>query len=537
MPKRRCPVVKIATPPQMTMFVQEGPSPSERTHTGEPVRFVQPDPREIFIGGRRLDEYLRDSGQEWPLKVRTFMGQRDYSKFVEKYKSGGRPPYAPVLMLSLVLYGLMKAVTSLRGLEQLARMDLGCMWVSGGIAPDHSGLGRFLLLHSETLTESFFEELTRQVLKEVGGDSRSVAGDGTVIQAAASRLNLLKAEAAADAAREAREAAAGAVGDEAVAEKARRAEEVAGVAMEREQERRKKGRATSGGLVNPCEPEAVVQPLKSGQIAPSYKGSVLANVQRVIVAQHVDPSSEVAAVGPMLKQAARTGEGPVAQASFDAGYFSGEVLGMAVEQNIDVVCPEGKAQQEGDWEKHSTKQFPKVRFTYDEESDTYRCPAGEQLRVVGRFAGNEKVPGYKKYQATACEDCPLRAQCTSGQGGRSIKRYAGDELKEAQRQVMKQEGARQRYRKRQGMVEPVFSALKGVQGLRRFMRRGLGKVRLEFSLHACAYNLRRWLQLMARAGTGRTAAFLWMILVVVYPWPWFDPAALRRHGLRSVPLS
>ena len=87
MPKRRCPVVKIATPPQMTMFVQEGPSPSERTHTGEPVRFVQPDPREIFIGGRRLDEYLRDSGQEWPLKVRTFMGQRDYSKFVEKYKS------------------------------------------------------------------------------------------------------------------------------------------------------------------------------------------------------------------------------------------------------------------------------------------------------------------------------------------------------------------------------------------------------------------------------------------------------------------
>ncbi|MCB1863588.1 MAG: transposase, partial [Gammaproteobacteria bacterium] len=43
----------------------------------------------------------------------------------------------------------------------------------------------------------------------------------------------------------------------------------------------------------------------------------------------------------------------------------------------------------------------------------------------------------------------------------------------------------------QGMVEPVFSHLRYRQGLNRFRRKGLKAVRLEFSLHAMAYNLSR----------------------------------------------
>jgi len=46
------------------------------------------------------------------------------------------------------------------------------------------------------------------------------------------------------------------------------------------------------------------------------------------------------------------------------------------------------------------------------------------------------------------------------------------------------------------MVEPVFAQLRGVQGLRRFHRSGLAGARLEFALHALAYNLGR---VLARA--------------------------------------
>ena len=56
---------------------------------------------------------------------------------------------------------------------------------------------------------------------------------------------------------------------------------------------------------------------------------------------------------------------------------------------------------------------------------------------------------------------------------------------------MQQPQARERYIKRQAMVEPVFSHLRYRQGLNRFRRKGLTGVRLEFSLHAMAYNLSR----------------------------------------------
>jgi len=63
------------------------------------------------------------------------------------------------------------------------------------------------------------------------------------------------------------------------------------------------------------------------------------------------------------------------------------------------------------------------------------------------------------------------------------------------RAVIKQEGAHAAYRQRKAMVEPVFSELGDKQGLNRFRRKGLEKVRTEFSLHVIAYNLGRWLKL------------------------------------------
>ncbi len=63
--------------------------------------------------------------------------------------------------------------------------------------------------------------------------------------------------------------------------------------------------------------------------------------------------------------------------------------------------------------------------------------------------------------------------------------------------VMAQPNARRQLAKRGSWVEPVFSELKGVQGLSRFKRFGLRGVRVEFAIHACAYNLRRLVAAMA----------------------------------------
>lgn len=66
-------------------------------------------------------------------------------------------------------------------------------------------------------------------------------------------------------------------------------------------------------------------------------------------------------------------------------------------------------------------------------------------------------------------------------------------------QVLKDSRAQEKYRKRKSMVEPAFAEIKERQGLKRFHRRGLLKVRLEFALHCVAFNIKRASRLEKRA--------------------------------------
>lgn len=503
MPRIKRRILEAATPPQLGMFGTgtqgELPTPAR----AKAISFVAPDPREIFLGARRLDAYLKQAGQVEAFQLRTLLSGLDYSEFLTRYRGVGRPPYAPWLMLGIVLYGVMKGVSTLSKLEDLARVDLGCMWVSGGIMPDHSVIGDFLVLHRETLTDSFFEELTRGVLKVVGGDTQNVAGDGTMLRAWASRASTLKAEAVAERAERARAEATAHPEDPVIAEKAAQAEANAKLAAERKEGRRAKGRDHGGPVLNPNEPEAVVQQMKDGVVAPGYKASVLANSDRLILGKQVEQTSEIKAVEPMLDQAERIGDKPVIQGLFDAGYFADAMFEKSVERNIDLLCSEGQTQSDDEWEKKSDKQYPKSRFEYDANTDSYRCPAGQKLEIVEQCKGNETYRGYRKYGTAACGGCPLRGHCTKAVEGRRITRFATDELREAQRQVMRHPKARQRYKSRKAWVEPVFSSLKEQQGLRRFKRRGLFGAGLEFSLHAMAHNVRRMVALAQRVPGAR----------------------------------
>ena len=51
---------------------------------------------------------------------------------------------------------------------------------------------------------------------------------------------------------------------------------------------------------------------------------------------------------------------------------------------------------------------------------------------------------------------------------------------------MKTQKGRENYKPRQQTVEPVFGIIKSVLGFRRFMLRGLGKVKLEWTLVSTA---------------------------------------------------
>ena len=147
--------------------------------------------------------------------------------------------------------------------------------------------------------------------------------------------------------------------------------------------------------------------------------------------------------------------------------------------------------------KNTTGKYPKSKFQYDEDADKYVCPAGQEL--VYSSKAKSRGQKYVRYRCRNCNGCELQSDCTKDRRGRAIKRYAGEELKEAMSEVFKDRRARKAYRRRKGMVEPVFAEMRERQGLKRFHRKGLKAVKVEFALHCMAYNFKRAQRIEMRA--------------------------------------
>jgi hypothetical protein len=241
----------------------------------------------------------------------------------------------------------------------------------------------------------------------------------------------------------------------------------------------------------------VVQPRKDGPKRPGYRPSVLVHERGLIVAQHVEPSSEPAAIPPLLAQHQQVFEADPTRLLLDANYHSLGVLQGCVDRGIDVLCPAGRTQTAAWTKRGGGGRFGKGQFVYDAERDAYRCPAGEWLTGRSR-SRHHKGRSYVAYTTAACADCPLRPQCTTAKAGRTVIRFEGDEVKEAMMWVLQQPQARRAYRQRGPIVERPFAELRERQGLRRFRRRGLLGVRVEFALHCIAFNLKWALRTPAR---------------------------------------
>lgn len=433
--------------------------------------FLPADRSDLYFGNERLDRYLERSGDRWVLRLRELLRELDYSQFYPRYSLKGRKALHPRTVLGLIVYGILVRRGSLREIERLARTDLGAMWLSAGHQPDHSTIGKFINLHRELLAEDFFVNLVNHLARRLRLPVGVTAADGTVIEAATS-YRQLRHEAA-----ELERQEPPAVADQPAPEPERPA------------------------------PDGVLQPLKNGILRPAYKPSVLASAT-LIVGQRVECTSERAALWPMLAQHERAlGAAPRALL-LDAGYMGIELLARLAERDINVLCPSGRTNR-ADWlRRPSGSYFDKREFVYEPQLDLYRCPAGRELHFDYR-ARDRRGHRYVRYRGARCADCQLRAQCTKSPLGRTLRRYAGEEIKEAMEEVLRQPRARREYQRRKALVEPVFARLRGLQRLDRFRRRGLAAVRTEFALHCIAYNL--------RVATGLTLSRVLLIVLPVSP--------------------
>ena len=424
--------------------------------------------------------------------VSDVVDELDLSAIVGSYEKGdgrGRPPYHPVMMVKLLVYGYSVGKVSSRKIERATYEDIGFRVLACNQHPDHDSIAEFRKRHLQELAGLFVQVLKmceRAGLVKLG----KVAIDGSKLRANASKrkamsydrmcekeqqieaevARLLKEAEETDAAEDKRYGK-GVRGDELPAELARResrlrkireakaaleaeAKEKAAIEAaaaeaklaerkQREEETGKKaaGRAPQVPNVEEAKPKAkaqrnftdpesrIMKDGATGSFEQSYNGQIAVDgtAQIIVAATLTQEVNDKKQLAPVLEEVqANMGRLPE-KVIADAGYFSAAAVTSEALSTVDLYVTPDRGKKTEQVEESSSEPPP------ESESDQ-----NETARM---------------------------------------------------REKLKTESGRAVYKQRKMIVEPVFGQIKEVRGFRRFSFRGLRKNAAEWSFVCLTHNL------------------------------------------------
>jgi transposase len=457
-------------------------------------QFLLPPALEDWVPGDHPARFLREFVDQLDLSALSFVLPPD--------EGGGRPPFAPSLLVKIWLYGYYHRIRSTRKLEAACGDHLPLLWLTGLIAPDHNSLWRFWRDNKKALRGIFKQ--TVQLAVQTGCVGLALqALDGTRIEAAASghtgwsKEYMEKMLARLDAALDDFELKV--VAENADAEKPGYRLPAGLAECQTLREKIKKGLAQLAAdrrhNHHPVEPEARRMKLANGTNRFAYNAQAVADEQEgIIVASEVTRAeTDSGQLVPMIEQA-RQNVGPAALETTilaDGGYGGGADIQAAVEKPMDVLVPPSEGGSRPD------HPYAAKHFHYDALARTVTCPREEKLDYQGKTIKRERV--VERYRCH-CRDCPVRSQCTSEAKRRSIEIWPHTP---AVQEMRKRLATDARWRRRGRIIERPFAQIKQHDGFRRWTVGGLENVRVQWSLLCTTLNLR---VLYRRWKNGRNAA-------------------------------
>jgi transposase len=408
--------------------------------------------------------------------------EMDLGAIYERYEAErrGQPPYNPTMMVALLVYAYCIGVPSSRKIERRTYEDVAFRVIAGGAHPDHTRISEFRRIHSGVLAGLFLQVLQLCIkagLVKLG----QVALDGTKMKANASKHKamshermqkteaelrekiekLLRAAEEADASEDVRYGK-DKRGDELPEELQRaqsrlekirkaKAELEAEAKHQAEQKERDPGdgppTGSSGGDGHP--------ELPSHQVPTTKDGKPTAKAQR----NFTDPDSRIQKSG--------------------SDYIQGYNAQIAVDSARQIIVANGVTNQPPDVE-HLLPILDQVIANCGEVPETVIADAGyfSEKNVEGvreRGADPHIAPGRIKHG----EERPnVRGRPPAGLSSKQ----------KMARKLATKAGAAV-YARRKVIAEPPFGQIKEARGFRRFLRRGLDKVRDEWALICATHNL------------------------------------------------
>jgi transposase len=467
------------------------------------------------------------------------LAAQDWSAWEGQYvQVKGQPPIHPRVLAGAILYGLSQGIRSSRRLEWACANALDFLWLVEGRTIDHSTFCGFRTRFAPPLKDLFRQ--TGRLAMHMGMIRLGQLGlDGTALRASSSRHGTRKLQdlqeelakldaqiermfAEADAAdrRETdllgQEVSPNHLPKELKDVKARQAKLKA--AVQAAQARGAEG-STRVGM---ADPEATVGPNKEGGMAPNYTPMTAVDGQAglIVGATVLDRTDEGGQTVAMVDEVAKAFGQMPQQVLADSKHGSGQNLKDLQDRGVEAFIPQEQRQDRPDnparrddpsvpvaserLEKlprnHRTKKFDRSAFLYEGAQDCYYCPQGRKLpfksTTTDRGAGT--VRHYRLYECPSCAGCPWASHCLAGQGSqRTVSRDENEPLREAMDRKLRTAEGWKTYARRKWIAETPFAGIKAVMGARRFLLRGLAKVRTEWLWCCTGYNLMKMVRHVA----------------------------------------
>ena len=451
----------------------------------------------------RIDDYVAEDN---PVRViDVFIDDLDISGlgFKSEPAATGRPGYHPKTMLKLYVYGYLNRIQSSRRLEREAQRNVELMWLLGRLAPDFKTIADFRKDNGEAIRLVCREfvvlcrklNLLSDTLVAIDGSKfKAVNGRDKNYTRAKMKRRLEELEASIERylARLATADATEPPGDDAKTLN----DKVAGLREEMQRLKKLEVRMLEAPdqQLSLTDPDARSMNARGSGIVGYNVQSAVDSRHHLIIAHEVsNVGSDRRQLSPLARQAKAALGAETLEVVADRGYYNGDEIRACEEAGIEAYLPKPKTS----WNK-ARGFFDRSAFTYIAEDDEYRCPAGERLTY--RFTRKEAGKTIHRYWSSACGDCAIKPQCTTGRN-RRVSRWEDEEILE--RAQARLDRHPEIMRLRRATVEHPFGTIKSWMGSTHFLTKTLPRVRTEMSLHVLAYNMKRAINLI---GTERIVA-------------------------------
>lgn len=400
----------------------------------------------------------------------------DLSAIYETYtEERGYPPYHPLLMMKILLYGYARGIYSSRKLARACQEDVAFRVLCAGNQPDFRTISDFRKRHLKALADLFLQVLLlcrRAGMVKLG----HVAIDGTKVKANASKHKAMSY-----------------------------------ARMQEEEKRLKKeiAKLMRESEITDRSEDRCYGPDKRGDELPdelAHRESRLRKIQEAKAALEAEAKAAAAEAGAEDSEVEETEPAAKAQRNFtdpesrimlssDKAFVQGYNAQAAVDYGSQVIVG-AEVVQAGNDKGQLVPMVEQVCENMEETPLIFSADAGYWTE-----ADLETLEHYEIEAIVAPEK--IRHRAWREQEILTEPPPQGLSRKERMRYLLKTQHGRAEYEKRMSTVEPVFGQMKHARGFRQFLLRGHQKVSAEWKLVCTSHNL---LKLFAFMRQNRLAA-------------------------------